>query len=187
MAIDLVNDLNVSTSGNQHILPLIDHLMGWLMFFPFLTKRYKLLFMFLSTSISPSMCPRFILSDNGTEFKNQVMNDVLKQLGFDCIFSTPYHLQSHGKLEVVHKYLKPPLKKLCENYQDNWSQHMNQVLISYHVTSHLTTAKTPFLLTYGRYLILPLHQLLEPMQQFLSDHESAWLNLVKHSLASCHS
>ena len=28
MAIDLVSDLNVSASGNQHILIIIDHLMG---------------------------------------------------------------------------------------------------------------------------------------------------------------
>ena len=28
IAIDLITDLNVSTSGNQHILVIIDHLMG---------------------------------------------------------------------------------------------------------------------------------------------------------------
>ena len=37
------------------------------------------------------MCPQFILSDNGTEFKNQLMDDVLQQLGIDHIFSAPYH------------------------------------------------------------------------------------------------
>ena len=29
-AIDLITYLNASTSGNQHILTIIDHLMGWL-------------------------------------------------------------------------------------------------------------------------------------------------------------
>ena len=41
------------------------------------------------------------------------MDNVLQQLGIDCVFSTPYHPQSNGKLEVFHKYLKPTLKKLC--------------------------------------------------------------------------
>ena len=60
------------------------------------------------------MCPRYILSDNGMEFKNNLMDQVLQQLGIDRIFSAPYHPQSNGKLEVFHKYLKPTLKKLCE-------------------------------------------------------------------------
>ena len=34
IAIDLVSDLNVSASENQHILTIIDHLMGWLEGFP---------------------------------------------------------------------------------------------------------------------------------------------------------
>ena len=42
------------------------------------------------------------------------MDQVLQQLGIYGIFSTPYHPQSSGKLEVFHKYLKLTLKKLCE-------------------------------------------------------------------------
>ena len=35
------------------------------------------------------MCPRYILSDNGTEFKNNLMDQVLQQLGIDLnIFSS---------------------------------------------------------------------------------------------------
>ena len=46
------------------------------------------------------MYPRYILSDNGTEFKNHIMDQVLQQLGTDCIFSAPYHPQNNGKLEA---------------------------------------------------------------------------------------
>ena len=38
IAIDLVTDLNVSTSGNQHILTIIDHLTGWLEAYPIPNK-----------------------------------------------------------------------------------------------------------------------------------------------------
>ena len=65
------------------------------------------------------MCPHFILSDNGTEFNNKLMDNVLQQLGIDHTFSAPYHPQSNRKLEVFHKYLKPTLKKLCEKDPDN--------------------------------------------------------------------
>ena len=98
------------------------------------------------------------------EFKNNRMDQVLKQLGTEWIFSAPYHPQSNGKLEVFHKHLKPTLKKLHEKDPSNWDQYLNQVLDSYRVTPNLATTETPFFLVYGRDPNLPLHQLLEPMQ-----------------------
>ena len=97
------------------------------------------------------------------------MDQVLKQLGIDRIFSAPYHLQSNGKLKVFHKYLKPTLKKLCEKDPVNWDKYINQVLASYRITPNLATAESPFFLGYGQDPNLPLHQLLEPMQRFLGD------------------
>ena len=129
------------------------------------------------------MCPWYILLDNGTEFKNSLMDQVLQQLRIDRIFSAPYHPQSNGKLEVFHKYLKPTLKKLCEKDPANWDKYLNQVLTSYRITTNLATAEAPFLLIYGRDPNLPLHQLLEPMQCFLGYPDSGMLNLETHRLA----
>ena len=129
------------------------------------------------------MCPWYILSDNGTEFKNSLMDQVLQQLGIDRIFSAPYHHQSNGKLEVFHKFLKPTLKKLCEKDPTNWDKYPNQVLASYRFTPNLATAETLFFLVYGRDPKLPLHQPLEPMQHFLGDPDSGMLNLEMHRLA----
>ena len=92
------------------------------------------------------------------------MDQVLKQLGIERIFSVPYHPQSNGKLEVFHKYLKPTLKKLCKKDPSNWDQYLNQVLVSYRVTPNVATTETPFFLGYGRDPNLPLHQLLKPIQ-----------------------
>ena len=88
------------------------------------------------------------------------MDNVLKPLGNNHIFSAQYHPQSNGKLEVFHKYFKSTLKKLCENDPDNWEKYINQVLASYHVTLHIATTETPFFLVYGRDANLPLQQLL---------------------------
>ena len=104
--------------------------------------------------------------------KNQLIDQVLQQLSTDCTFSVPYHPQSNGKLEVFLKYLKPTLKKLYEKDLVNWDRYINHA-----------TAKTPFFLVYGRDPNLPLHQLLELMQQFLGDPESGLLNLEAHQLA----
>ena len=105
---------------------------------------------FINQYLPVHMCPRYILLDNGTEFKITLMDQVLMQLGIERIFSAPYHPQSNGKLEVFHKYLKPTLKKLCEKDPSNWEKYINQVLTSYRVTPNLTAAETPFFLVYRR-------------------------------------
>ena len=181
ITIDLVTECETSTSGNKHILTIINHLTGWLEDFGIPDKSADtIVSTFINHYLPAHMCPRYILSDNGPEFKNHLLDQVLQQLSIDHIFSAPYHPQSNGKLEVFHKYLKPKLKKHCEKDPSNWDKYLTQVLASYRVTPNLATAETPFFPVYGRDLNLPLHQLLEPMQCFLGDPESGWLNLEAH-------
>ena len=111
IAIDLIMDLNVSTSGNKLILTIINHLTGWLEAFPIPNKKVNTITcIFINNYLLVHMCPRYVLSDNGMEFKIQLMDDKHQQLGIAHIFSAPYHPQSNGKLEVFQKYLKPILK-----------------------------------------------------------------------------
>ena len=139
IAMDLVTDCKSSSSGNKHILTIIDHLIGWPEALPIPDKSADtIVSTFINQYLPVHMCPRYILLDNATEFKNHLMDQLLQQLGTDCIFSTPYHPQSNEKLEVFHKYLKPILKKLCEKDQSNWDKYINQAL------TNLVTAETPF-------------------------------------------
>ena len=116
--IDLVTECDTSTSGN--ILTIVDHLTGWPEVFPILVKSADtIVSTFINQYLPVHMCPRYILSDNDTEFKNNLMDKVLKQLGIERIFSAPYPPQSNSKLEVFHKYLKPTWKKLCEKEPSN--------------------------------------------------------------------
>ena len=87
IAIDLVTDCKSSTSGNKHILTIIDHLTGWLEAFTIPDKSADTIVTTLINQYLPvHMCPRYILSDNGMEFKNSLMDQVLQQLGIDRIF-----------------------------------------------------------------------------------------------------
>ena len=64
------------------------------------------------------------------------------------------------------------LKHLCEKDPDNWDKCINQVSAREHVKPHLATTETSFFLVCGRDPNLPLHQFLEPRQQFLCDPDS---------------
>ena len=121
IALDLVTECQTSISGNKHILMITDYLTGWPEAFHILDKSADTIVSnFINEYLPVHMCSKYILSDNGTEFKNNLMDQVLKQLDIDRIFPAPYHPQSNGKLEVFHKYLKPALKRLCEKDPSNW-------------------------------------------------------------------
>ena len=184
ISIELVTEREMSTSGNKHILTMIDHLTGWPKAFPIPDKSADtIVSTFINEYLPVHMCPQHILLDNIMEFKNNLMDQVLQQLGIDRIFSAPYHPQSNSKHEVFHKYLKPILKKLCEKDTANWDKYLNQVCTSYRITQNLATAETLFFLVYGRDPNFPLYQLLECMQPFLGDPDSGMLNLETHRLA----
>ena len=120
ITIDLVTECETSTSGNKHILTIIDHLTGCQRHSPYQTNlQTQIVSTVINKCFPVHICPWYILLDNGTEFKNNLIDQVLKQLGIDRIFSAPYHLQSNRKLEVFHKYLKPTMKKLCEKDPSN--------------------------------------------------------------------
>ena len=129
IAIDLITKCETSNAGNKHILPIIDHLTGWLEAYPLPDKTADtIVSIFINECLPVHMCPRYILLGNGSEFKNNLRDQVLRQLGIDRIFSAPYHSQSNGKLKVSHKYLKPALKKLCEKDPLNQKNTLSKFL-----------------------------------------------------------
>ena len=90
IAVELVTECATSTSGNKHILTIIDHLTGWPEAFPILDKSADtIVSIFINKHLPEHMIPMYILSDNGTEFKINLMDQVLKQLGIEWIFSAP--------------------------------------------------------------------------------------------------
>ena len=144
ITIALLMECKTFTSGNKHILTIIDHLTGWPEAFPIPDKSADtIVSTFINQYLPVHMFPRYILSNHGTEFKNNLMDQVMKQ-ELKEYFLHLTNPQNNGKLEVFHKYLKPTLKTLCEKDPSNWDKYINQVLASYRVPPDLATVETPF-------------------------------------------
>ena len=62
------------------------------------------------------------LSDNSTEFKNKLFEEVASQLGVEYKVKTPPHSpQYNGKIEGFHKYLKSCISKHIINNME-WDE-----------------------------------------------------------------
>ena len=102
-----------------------------------------------------------ILSDNGTEFKEKLMEEVSRELGVEYkVYSPPYRPQSNGRIESFHYFLKAFIAKHI-NPQLEWDFLPNE-----------HSRESPFFLIYGRDPLLPLNKLLQPKVRYLGNDEN---------------
>ena len=80
IAINLVMECETSTSGNKHILTIIDHLTRWPEAFPIPDKSADTIAAtFINEYLPVHMCPQYILSDNGTRSFPQVLETNIEE------------------------------------------------------------------------------------------------------------
>ena len=97
IAIDLITECETSSAGNKHILTIIDNLTGWPGAFPITDKLANtIVSTFINQYLPVHMCPRYILSSNVTEFKNQLMDKVFNNWELNAYF---LHHTTHKVME----------------------------------------------------------------------------------------
>lgn len=94
--------------------------------------------------------PAVVQSDNGREFKNQVMDTISRSLGVEHRYSTAFHARGNGASESAVKNVLNTLRKMADNNQDSWDRILpaTQLAINTRVINRTKTA--PFALMYAR-------------------------------------
>ena len=65
-------------------------------------------------------CCQEIVSDQGREFCNRIVDALEELTGFEQRMTSAYHPQSNGLNECFNQTLKSQLQKLVNDLQDNW-------------------------------------------------------------------
>ena len=117
-----------------------------------------------------------ILSDNGTEFKNKLFEEVASQLGVEYkVYTPPYRPQCNGKIEGFHKYLKSCIAKHITNNME-WDEITDLATAAYNFIPNVSLKESPFFLMFGRDPYMPLNKLLSLAMRYLGTDEGI-LNL----------
>ena len=91
-----------------------------------------------------------ILSDNGTEFKNRVFEQVTEELGVEYKFYTPpYHPASNDRIEEFHAFLKACISKHVAP-QIEWDVLVPLARAAYNFMPNKHSKESPFFLMFGR-------------------------------------
>ncbi|KAL5539172.1 hypothetical protein UlMin_044785 [Ulmus minor] len=100
--------------------------------------------------------PHELVSDHGTQFKNEKLQSICDRLGIIKVFSSPAHPKSNGQVEAVNKTIKQTLKKKLEKSKGAWVDKLPLVLWAYRTSFRAATGETPFSLAYGVEAIIPI-------------------------------
>ena len=110
------------------------------------------------------------MSDNGTEFKNKIFEQVAKELGVvHKLYTPPYHPASNGRIEGLHAFLKVCISKHIAPRLE-WDNLGPLACAAYNFISNEHSKESPFFLMFGRDPVLPLNTLLEPKIRYMGNN-----------------
>jgi hypothetical protein len=155
IGIDFVGPLERTKKGNRYILVVTDYLTKWPEAKAMKEATAKNVIEFIYEEIiCRHGCPRVILSDRGTHFRNELVDGLCEKFEIKHKLSSPYHPQTNGLVERFNRTLCEALAKIVEK-ENEWDKYIRSVLFAYRTIKHNTTKRTPFFMVYGREAILP--------------------------------
>lgn len=154
IGIDIVGPLNETEKGNKYIVVAIDYFTKWPEARALKGATAKEVTEFIwEDIICRHGCPKKIISDRGTHFNNQLMEQLMEKCGINHRLSTPYHPKTNGLVERFNRTLCEALAKLGGN---DWDKNIPSVLFAYRTKKNKTTKMKPFYIMYGREVKIPL-------------------------------
>ena len=173
ISMDLIGDFTPSSRGNKYALTVICMLTGYTFCIPIPSKKASdVITAYIDNVYSKFGGSKKILSDNGTEFKNQLFEKIAKELGveFKC-YTAPYHPQSNGRIEGFHHFLKSCMTKHISTTME-WDQVVHLATAAYNFFPNEHSKESPFFLMFGRDPRVPLNTLLTPKIRYMGTEEN---------------
>ena len=171
ISMDLIGEFHPpTTKGKRYALTVICMLTGYVFCIPLKTKTAEeVLQAYIVNVYSKFGGSIKILSDNGTEFKNKIFEQVAKELGVVYkLYTPPYHPASNGRIEGFHAFLKACISKHISP-QLEWDELVPLACAAYNFIPNEHSKESPFFLMFGRDPVLPPNTLLEPKIRYMGN------------------
>ena len=148
---DLIGEFHpASSKGNRFALTAVCMLTGFTFCIPIKSKKAEDVINAYLNHICCIFGPsKKILTDNGTEFKNQLWTEVYKRLQMEHKVTPIYSPQCNGRIEGFHRFLKSCIAKQLENRVE-WDDLVWKATAAYNFFPTESSGMAPFFLMFGR-------------------------------------
>ena len=171
ISMDLIGEFYPpSKSGHKYALTVICMLTRYVFCIPLKSKQAnEVLQAYIDNVYVKFSGSLKILSDIGTKFKNQLFEQIAKELGVKHkIYTAPYRPSSNGCIEGFHNFLKACIAKHISS-QLEWTHVTPLVCAAYNFLPNEHSTESPFFLMFGKDAVLPLNSLLSPQLCYLGN------------------
>lgn len=176
VAIDTCGPYPESHNGNKYLITMIDMYSGWPEMYPVPDKSAETVaHVMLNHFIPTHACPLVLLSDNGTEFCNKIIDKISEKMNILRIRTSTYHPRSNGKVERLHRVWNMIASKQLQNDARLWDTLVPSTLSAIRTSVNESNKQSPFFLLFNREPVLPLDTILMPRFRYLGEdfHEIA--------------
>nr|GEW27475.1 reverse transcriptase domain-containing protein [Tanacetum cinerariifolium] len=145
-----------SSREKKYILVAADYLSKWVEAKALPTNDARVVCKFLKSLFARFGAPQAIISDRGTHFCNDQFAKVMRKYGVTHRFSTAYHPQTSGQVEVSNRGLKIILERTIGQNRASWSDKLGDALWPFRTAYKIPIGCTPYKLVYGKACHLPI-------------------------------
>uniref|UniRef100_A0A3B3R2R2 Gypsy retrotransposon integrase-like protein 1 n=1 Tax=Paramormyrops kingsleyae TaxID=1676925 RepID=A0A3B3R2R2_9TELE len=183
LLIDCVGPLPPSKAGAKYLLTVMCQATRYPAAYPLRTITSRSLVKAISQFVSTFGIPRFIQSDQGSNFMSKLFSQVLGHLHVQHNQSSAYHAQSQGALERFHQTLKSLLRAYCVQLGRDWEEGLPWLLLAAREVTQESTGFSPNDLVFGHKVRGPLAVMRDDVQQAAAPvNVIDYVNGFKHRL-----
>ena len=177
IAMDLIGEFHpASSKGNRYALTAICMLTGITFCIPLKNKTAEEVIKAYLNHICCVFGPsKKIFTDNGTEFKNKMWEEVYKLLRTHHRVTPIYSPQCNGRIEGFHRFLKATVGKQIQKGLE-WDDLVWKATSAYNFFPTESSGISPFFLMFGREAAAKHMLLAEESTKYVGDNEGI-LNL----------
>jgi hypothetical protein len=184
ISMDLIGPFDPSPRGNKHAVTVIDMLTNFFWCIPIPEKTaVEVARAYIHGVYCGYGGSIKLLTDNGTEFKNALFDQLSEQMGMEHRFSSPYHPQGNSRIENAHQFIKNHIRKHHEQDKVPWDDVVDMAAAAYNFFPNQHSRESAFFLMFGRDPITPLNKILGAKLRYLGDNMAL---LELDELRKCH-
>ena len=150
IGMDLVLGLPTTARGNLGVLVITEYLTKWVCIYPIVSKEAVGISRHLLSYCAMFGPPRELLSDQGREFVNTIVQHLVSVLGIVRRVTSPYHPRTDGLTERANQTAIRALERHAAESPEDWDLFLPLVVFAINTRVHSVTGFSAFEMMFGR-------------------------------------
>ena len=152
---DVLGPLPSSTLGHKYICVFVDSFSRFTYLHAMRDKTSSSVALAIRNFISQCGTPRIFISDNGAEFVNRIVKDLLELLKVDFFQVQFYRPSANGLVESHNKVIGQILRTLVDDEGNGWVSLLPMVQFAVNTAFNRSIGDSPWFIVFGQDPALP--------------------------------